>query len=94
MSEPKELRMVRVDWVDSATHVHGWCNIEEIEFKALECVTVGILVRESKVGITISHSMTVPSDNKPVPDVCDTFDIPRGCIRKITPLRSEHERSR
>lgn len=76
----RKFQLVRVRWLDSASHLGWQSHAEDHEVSTVE--SIGWLVKESKEQLTITHSF---SDNR---DVMDALSIPRGCILKVMKLKS------
>lgn len=82
-----ELQPVEIRWVDAA-NMHGWQRRDELEGDdgTAEVRTIGYLSRYSAKVVQVVQSRHV-SDAKYVMRVSETITIPRGCVRKITPIR-------
>lgn len=72
--------IVRVDWLDSCA-TSRWTPIDHLsDPSGAECVTVGFLMKENKTAISVAQSLSPASADH-------IMEIPRACIRKITPWR-------
>lgn len=81
MSQPKKLRAVRVEWVDSAS-TGRWRHRKEAErFDVVACTTVGFVVSRNSKRIVLAQSVSEDDD------VCDTMTIPAGCVKRVRRLK-------
>lgn len=75
------MKLVKVDWEDITSN-SGWRDKEGVsELKIWQCSTVGWLVVKTPKTITLCSS----KGGKNLWN--DHNVIPKGCIRKITPLK-------
>jgi|GEM_PF-5789510 len=77
--EPRRLPIVVVEWIDSATG-GGWQGIDQAEHGALECITVGFLVKETDEALSVAHSVSQQDGEDS--GVCDMISIPQCAIRR------------
>ena len=79
---------VRIRWVDSSSMDAGWVYttnpIKDLPLESMK--TVGIVVLDTKEGISITHSRTDSTYGIFAP-----FSIPRGCIRSIEIIKEPDE---
>ena len=78
----KELRMVRVEWVDSAG-LNKWQTRQACldDGSVVVCVSIGFLLRSNRIEVTLVQSLADELGN-----VNGSFSIPRGCIKSIKRL--------
>ncbi|MEM7213049.1 MAG: hypothetical protein AAF479_14360 [Pseudomonadota bacterium] len=73
---PKKKRKIElVHWIDSCT-TQGWHNPGPVDYSPVECQTVGFLVEETKVYISLATSIAPDSGAKH----CDVMTIPKAVI--------------
>jgi hypothetical protein len=85
-SDPKPaFPLAVVLWEDSYNGDHHWFRASEVpaEIVGHHLMTVGWLVRQSADRVTLVMSVGVTGDD---PELCDTFTIPRGCLRAMSIL--------
>lgn len=71
-----------VRWVDSA-FAHGWMPRRAIkEYRAATCISIGLLVNETKDHITIVQSASMDEDQ-----YGDGITIPKRCIEQMWRLK-------
>lgn len=76
-----KIKLVIVEWVDSA-FLSGWVNKDvAIEHTISKCVSVGILIYQDKVKITLVNGI---SDTQ---NVTDGISIPVVSIKRIRELK-------
>ena len=80
----QKLDIVRVKWVDSGSQ-HGWVDLDDVVEPVLDCVTVGIRVRENKDTVTVAASLAFGGDGNQVTQVDSPITIPKRCINSIKP---------
>ncbi len=74
------MKLVKIDWVDSAT-IDGWVSVDYAEgFNPSECETVGWVVKKTAEYITVTASK---SDTV---NYSQLMTIPRKCISSIKEL--------
>lgn len=77
----KKFKLVKVEWID-ANGVTHWTPLKEAQNRDPSAIiTIGYKIRDDKVALTIAGSIT---DNM---NVHDTTVIPRGWVKKITPIK-------
>jgi hypothetical protein len=78
---PAPVRLVRIVWND-AYHVNAgeWFDPDDIDPTPCECVTVGLLIRESSDAVMIAHTVQESGD------VTGGFVIPRANIVSLETL--------
>ena len=69
----KEYKKVEIEWVDSKFGA-GWEYLDEIEPRAAEVRTIGHLISEDEVSITLAHSISEKQ-------CCGRITIPKVCIK-------------
>ena len=75
----KTHKVVRVDWLDTASY-NGWTKRDKVkEFDLYEAISCGILVKSDKESIGVTHSISKQ-------DVDNVIVIPKKVIRKIEVL--------
>lgn len=76
------MKLVLVEWVDSA-HSSGWHILDEIsKLDSLQCRSVGWVLTDTKEQITLISSIASDPDQ-----ACGSMVIPRRAITKLTTLR-------
>jgi hypothetical protein len=77
----EDFPVVRVEWIDSVQE-HGWSYLEESLKKsndeAMECVSVGFLVKETDNFIVLAESFMMASSS-----VSGFMQIPKVAVDKI-----------
>ena len=83
------LRLVRVDWFDARSLESGWKSLEKAKAMELEqCVSVGFVVNENKLSITLVSSLTEKEG------LCDgEVIIPKGWVATIQELKHREQGS-
>ena len=77
----KKFQLVKVDWADAAGCT-SWQSLKEAMItNPSKVISIGYKIRDDKVALTIAGSIT---ENL---NVHDTTVIPRGWIKKITPIK-------
>lgn len=71
---------IRIEWTDAVRVEEGWHQPRSHETEG--CVTVGMLVEETKKAVTVALSRDPVSG-----DVCSTITIPRNAIAEMRELR-------
>jgi hypothetical protein len=78
----KSYPILRVDWKDHWSGNNQWNNPDGIKHRPMHCVSVGVLVKEDKEGLSLAQNMT---SNEVV---ADTVYILKNCITHRTKLGS------
>lgn len=78
----KELKVVSVAWVDSASH--PFWNDKDTDYDVLHCHSVGFLIQETDDMIAIAQSAALDDGAKPWADV---IVIPTVAITNIIVLK-------
>ncbi len=75
----KTFDIVRVDWHDHWSGMHQWSHPDDVDHTPKTCVTVGVVVKEDKNGITLAQNMGTAMQ------VADTTYVIKKCIvsRKV-----------
>ena len=75
----KTHKIVKVDWLDTASY-NGWTKREKVkEFDLYEAISCGILVKTAKGTIGVTHSISKQ-------DVDNVMVIPKKVVKKIEVL--------
>ncbi len=75
------MKLVLVEWKDpTCWATHGWEDREPWIEKPLSCISVGILLHEDKDNIHVVLNLTEGKQ-------CEGEVLPRGCIKRIRPLK-------
>ena len=78
--------MVRVEWEDSSILPRGWTDMEVLKLeKPVVGVTVGFLVRNDEVAVTVIQSLGMEENGD---GLCGLV-IPRSAVRKVDYLRND-----
>jgi len=76
------MKMVLIQWVDSV-FVQGWRDLDSIKsHRVSDCVSIGILMNETKDWITIVQSKSDESYG-------DGITIPKVCIKQMWKLKTQ-----
>lgn len=75
-----ELR--RIKWLDSNNRAE-WHNPQLSEYGPLEIETIGYVIHEDKVSVTLAASVVMGSDDQ----VADAMTIPTCCIKSQKTVR-------
>jgi hypothetical protein len=71
----KTFEIVRLDWNDHWSGNHAWFDpAEGLDHKPKLCITVGVVVKEDKDGITVAQNMGTAMQ------AADTTFIMKSCI--------------
>lgn len=76
----KSYPILRVDWKDHWSGNNQWQEPHVVKHRPAQCVSVGVLVKEDKEGLTLAQNMT---SNEVV---ADTVYILKNCITHRTKL--------
>ena len=76
------MKLVRVDWVDSAFFYEGWKDVNDHIYKLEHCVSVGFVIKETKKKIVLCPHYISRSKHG-----CGEMAIPKSAIRKIRKLK-------
>ncbi|HMM30009.1 MAG TPA: hypothetical protein PKD46_17135 [Aggregatilineaceae bacterium] len=78
-------KLVAIHWLD-ANAINGWQDPDDKDTTVHEAVTVGWLVREDKVSVTVSSTIAfAPGEDKY--EINAAMTIPRGMIVKQRVMR-------
>jgi hypothetical protein len=81
----KKPKLVAVHWLDAAS-ISGWESPDDKDTTAHTAITVGWLVREDKVSVTVSSTIAfAPGEDKY--EINAAMTIPRGMIVKQRVMR-------
>lgn len=78
----KTFDIVRIDWKDHWSSNEGWTDPADVRHKPFLCVTVGMVAKEDRQGITLTQNMDTNMK------VANTTYILKNCIVKQTKLGS------
>lgn len=70
------MKVLHITWIDSKV-ASGWRDISEITMGPLECHTVGLLVHEDEVSVTLAGSWCEANQS-----YGESITIPKVCIRR------------
>lgn len=74
------MNLVHIIWED-AHSTDAWTD--EIDSSPCLCETIGLLVKETETGISVSHTKQIEYDA-----YCCLIHIPKSCIKKLTYLKA------
>lgn len=77
------LKKVYVEWLDSARG-YDWTLLSDVDFKPVECETIGWLIAETDTYITVGQTIGYEPEQ-----VCNTMTIPRCAITRMSPVIRE-----
>lgn len=78
-------RLVAVDWVDSCGR-GGWIPLDEMTCPAMECKSVGFIIKETPRAITLTAHLGF-GDKGTANQGHSEFTIPREAIRRVRRLK-------
>jgi len=80
-----DLRLVMVDWVDSAQPYGHWCHLDDLPpMEVIRCQTVGWLVAESEDVLMLAQNLGDISTGNA--QASGLMRIPRACVREVGDL--------
>jgi len=83
-----KFRLVRVTWRDSRQPVSRWQWIDDYENpNAVECVSVGWLISETKDGVAVAPNLGDVSGERM--QISGVIEIPKSAIRRICNIRNK-----
>lgn len=77
-------QLVLVHWLDAVTHSVGWDSLSRKEMRALPCVSVGFVLKQDELSITIAADTDPKKPGKG--HVNRAITIPLGMVTEIKEL--------
>ena len=78
------MNIVKVKWLDICSGTANWSHIEDIEPKALECVSVGFLLEKTDDIVCIAQNYATEEGL-----VSDTMTFPLSIVKDIIVLEEK-----
>lgn len=87
-----KVTLVQIDWQDSQNWT-GWHLLQDVvqNYKnhgLNKQKTVGYIVMDNKDHITVAQSLSIHPENNEIYRGADFMTIPKGCVIKVTKLKS------